>query len=142
MNNAGSSNKHPMSPESLPNTDHSKCLENMSSYKVLFRHYIPRNTMQITKMTKAVNYYRGNLGRKHKKKVKKSRKEGIKISQGAKFRNPCKIVIFSALFAFWFYSSMFQLISSCSSCIPIFNIYSLRKLQKTAIKLIRSIGRS
>ena len=54
--------------------------EKFDRYKVLFGHYIPSNTMQITKMTKAVNYYKGNLGRKHKKEVKKSRKEGRTIS--------------------------------------------------------------
>ena len=58
--------------------------ENFARYKMLFGHYIPPNTMQITKMTKAVNYYKGNLGRKHKKEVKKSRKEARTISQGAK----------------------------------------------------------
>ena len=45
-------------------------------YKVLFKHYIPPKTMQITKMTKAVNYYRDNLGRKHKKGGQKVKKKG------------------------------------------------------------------
>ena len=46
------------------------------TYKVLFGHYIPPKTTQITKMTKVVDYYKDNLGKKHKKEVKKSRKKG------------------------------------------------------------------
>ena len=49
--------------------------EKFDDFKVLFRHYIPPKTMQIMKMTTVVNYYRGNLGRKHKKEVKKSKEK-------------------------------------------------------------------
>ena len=49
--------------------------EKFDDYKVLFGHYILPKTMQITKMTIAVNYYEGNLGRKHKKEVKRSKEK-------------------------------------------------------------------
>ena len=67
-------------------------------YKVLFGNYIPPKIIQITKMTKPVNYYRDNLERKHKKEVKKSRdKRGKSMKfRIVKFRKGCEIVLFSA----------------------------------------------
>ena len=95
--------------------------------------------------------HRDNLGRnKIKKRQKKLKKNcryirrqfhSVKIRSSAKFRRGCEILQplrnwqgFYALSLFlllvlpsalWFYSSEFQLISSCLSWIPIFNIYSL-----------------
>ena len=51
-------------------------------YKVLFRQYIPPKTMQITKMRKAVNYYKDKMGRK-KNVIKSKEKRG----RSAKFRS-------------------------------------------------------
>ena len=56
-------------------------------YKVLFGHCIPPKTMQITKMTKVVNYYRDNLGRKHKNEVKKSKEKGTGVRNFVGLRN-------------------------------------------------------
>ena len=66
-------------------------LKSSMLYKVLFGHYIPPKTMQITKMTKAVNYYRDNLGRKHKKEGQKvKRKKGQEILH-CEILQPCEI---------------------------------------------------
>ena len=75
-------------------------------YKVLFGHYIPPKTKQITKINKVEYYYKDKMGRKQKKNQKVKSKKGRRF-RTAKFcivrnfagvtksRNPCKIVLFS-----------------------------------------------
>ena len=60
-------------------------------YKVLFGHYIPPKTMQITKMRKAINYYRDKMGRNQKKR-NKSKKDWLEKSHAApaKFCRGCE----------------------------------------------------
>ena len=59
-------------------------------YKVLFGHYIPPKTIQITKINKAEYYYKDKMGRKQKKSQKFKSKKGRRF-RNAKFRRGCEI---------------------------------------------------
>ena len=103
-------------------------------YRVLIWGLYTTKTIQITKFPKSRNYYIGIVWEEIKKS-NKSQQKWLKNSQGlrkfatlAKLAGVCFFLLCLLLVlpsAFWFYSSVFQLISSCSSWIPIFNIYSL-----------------
>ena len=72
-------------------------------------------------MKKVINYYIGIIWEENTKRDnKKSKVDG----RSEKFRRGCENVL-CFLPVFWFCGSEFQLISSCSSYIPIFNINSL-----------------
>ena len=123
------------------------CVENMRTLhlsQVPFPHalYLKEGGgIQITKLNKAEYYYIGTKWGETKKEVKKVKRNGCEAisqcenSQGLrKFSTLMKLQGLSAAssvlllilpYAFWFSSSEFQLISSWSSWIPIFNIYSL-----------------
>ena len=119
--------------QNLNNNQKLKIFKRFSTNVVLGNIYHQNHTnYQIDKSNKLLQ--RGHLGNNEKRQ--KNQQEWLQSLQATKFRspmkfrNPCKIgkglllLLCFLLFlhsAFWFCSSVFQLISSCSSWIPIFN---------------------